>query len=524
MLIIHAQSQTLLHRYTISLNKGYENLEIPKELIQKSVIKNIEALHPQGKILSIEFNGTMSKEEEIKWLQKNQSIANYQPQVNLKTRVVAPDGCNPNDKFYLSQYDMEIMKFDEAWCFKNGGLSPDGDTLVVAIIDQGFNYTWRDLLPNVFINYNEIPDNGKDDDQNGYRDDYYGLSAKSFPESDDHPNDTHGTQVISVIGAKGNNALDISGTNQNIKMLLCSAGTDAELLKCYYYFIEMKRSYLNSGGKKGAFIVSSNLSAGFDQSFPSDFPLICQVYDTLGNVGILNAVATINDDDLIDVVGDIPGLCPSDYTVVVTSTDRYDLKAQAGYSKINVDLGASGENITMIDAQGNVNDNSSGTSFASPHVAGAVSLLYQYCPKITELHKTNPPAAAKLLKHFILSCGDDLNSLKDYTLTGKRLNIIKSLQCLNAYCNGDSTSGCRIEFKNNLLNDPIQVSINPDAFGDYNVLVYNNLGQIIENRILQYLPGSDSKLPIPVIGWPSGVYHVSIEGNGLKCAESLIKL
>lgn len=134
----------------------------------------------------------------------------------------------------------------------------------------------------------------------------------------------------------------------------------------------MKRDYLNSNGSKGAFIVSSNLSGGFD-AFPQDFPLVCQAYDSLGSVGILNSVATINENFDIDIAGDIPGLCPSPYLIVVTNTDRNDIKVEAGFSKINVDISAAGEDIPMLDESGNIREES-GCSFSSPHLAGAISL------------------------------------------------------------------------------------------------------------------------------------------------------
>ncbi len=517
--LTQAQEGTLDFSYSIKFRTA---LDISDFLIQNDpehYVLHYEALSTNGQFYTLTFQKSLSKDHILKWLRNQSEIDLFQPVVPMRSR-----GCNPNDSAYLGQYDMELMKFDEVWCYKSNGLNPFGDTLVVGVIDNGFNYQLRDLAPNIFINYGEIPDNGIDDDQNGYKDDYYGLNAKSFSEGDNHNSDTHGTQVISVVGAKGNNKLDITGTNQNIKILLCSAASSDQLVKCYHYFVKMKRDYVNSGGKKGAFIVSSNLSAGFDGYFPQDLPLICSAYDSLGSVGILSSVATINDNEDIGLVGDIPGLCPSIHMITVTNTNRFDKKVvNAGYNKDHVDLGACGEEIPMLDQFGTVREES-GCSFSSPHVAGLVSLLYQFCPKINELNKTQSILANTLMRGFILNFGTQLTDLTGITSSGKRLNAIQSLQGLNEYCNTMDSLSKTLEIRPNPVTDALSVYFKPKDFGKYKVLIYNSLAQICLSSSIVYEPDTPVEHTYNLSGWAQGIYFLLIEGENNKISERIIKI
>ncbi|MBK9108112.1 MAG: S8 family serine peptidase [Saprospiraceae bacterium] len=505
--------------FTVQLKAGFDSQVQSLLESQDSPVDSYEFLNPEKFLLNLSFKTVYSDKAILNWLNKQFFIENFQKVSTLQQRA-----CVPNDSAYFAQYNMGLMRFDEVWCFKNSGINPLGDTLVVGVIDFGFDFTLADLHPNIFRNNLEIPDNGIDDDQNGYKDDYYGLNARIMPESDNHFKESHGTQVISVVGAQGNNKQAITGTNQNIKMLLCSAVTSDQLLKCYYYFIKMKRDYINSGGKKGAYIVSSNLSAGFDRQFPDDLPLVCQVYDSLGKVGILNVVATINDNDDIAVVGDIPGLCPSDHLITVTNTNRFDQKVfEAGYNSVHVDLGACGEEILMLNLDGKLSEES-GCSFSSPHVAGAVSVLYQFCPKINILNKTQAEFASLLMKSFILSNGDDLVSLKGITSTGKRLNVLKSLEKLNSYCTNDSILTPEIGLNPSLGSGVFTLNFNPVKFGDYHVLIFNSLGQELYRKRIKFNPDTPLKFDLELTHWSTGIYHMLIEGEGLKFAESFLKL
>lgn len=505
--------------FTIQLKSGFTS-QVKNLLESKdSPVENYAFIHPDKFLINLSFKAVYSEQAIFNWLNTQSFIGNYQKIIPLQTR-----SCDPNDSAYFAQYSMDLMEFDEVWCFKNTGINPLGDTLVVGVIDFGFDYTIPDLLPNVYRNSLEIEDNGIDDDQNGYKDDYYGLSARIFPESDNHFKESHGTQVISVVGAQGNNKKAITGTNQNIKMLLCSAVTSDQLLKCYYYFIRMKRDYINSGGKKGAFIVSSNLSAGFDRQFPEDLPLVCQVYDSLGKMGILNVVATINDNDDIAVVGDIPGLCPSEHLITVTNTNRFDQKVfESGYNSVHVDLGACGEEILMLNLAGNLSEES-GCSFSSPHVAGAISLLYQFCPKISILNKTQAESASLFMKSVILSSGDDLDGLKGITSTGKRLNALKALEKLNSYCALDSALIPKIGFNPSIGSGLFTLNFDPVKFGEYQFLIFNTLGQQLYSKKLKFTPDTPLKFDLDLTPWPAGIYYMLIEGQGLKFAESFLKI
>lgn len=137
----------------------------------------------------------------------------------------------PNDKFFDKQWylnntgsiypssqglpkvgaDINILK---GWEIEQGS-----EEIIIAILDSGFRYDFLDLKNKVWINKKEIPNNGKDDDGNGYIDDYYGWD---FANDDNIPNDGfgHGTNIASVIGAELNNQIGFAGISKS-KLMNC---------------------------------------------------------------------------------------------------------------------------------------------------------------------------------------------------------------------------------------------------------------------------------------------------------------
>src|SRR6187402_742174 len=97
----------------------------------------------------------------------------------------------PNDPVYINQSDMNLIGMTKAWDIATGGLSANGDTLVVALMDDGFEFAHPDLDGNIFINHLEIADDGIDNDNNGYIDDRMGYNVATG--NDHHQVKTHGT-------------------------------------------------------------------------------------------------------------------------------------------------------------------------------------------------------------------------------------------------------------------------------------------------------------------------------------------
>lgn len=340
----------------------------------------------------------------------------------------------PNDPAYISQADMNLIGMPKAWDITTGGVSKRGDTIVVAILDDGFDISHPDLAPNIWLNKGEIPNDGIDNDDNGYVDDYKGLNTVTG--KDDHPVLQHGTQVSGVIGARGNNNKGVAGVNWKVKLMLISgADYESKIIEGYQYIIDMRKKYTETNGREGAFVVVTNLSGGIDNESAADHPMWCQMYDKLGEVGILSVAAGPNNPSNVDVVGDMPTTCSSDFLIAVTNVDLSDvLWESAGFGPVSIDLGAPGQGTFTLDLN-NQYHGFSGTSASAPHVAGTVALIYSIpCDNFLNNIDSDPEGFALKIKDYILFTAKPNNSLRDVTLSGRRLQTDAAVKAAFTDC------------------------------------------------------------------------------------------
>ena len=367
----------------------------------------------------------------------------------------------PNDPQFGSQWhhidasDNDIDS-DLAWDITTGGTTANGDRIVVAVLEGGgSNYNHVDLIDNHWVNDAEVPGNGIDDDGNGFVDDYNGWNASSG--SDAISAGGHGTSVSGMIGATGNNGNGGAGVNWDVDIMQIQMGglTESNVIAAYNYPYTMRNLYNTSNGTQGAFVVATNASWGIDGANPANYPVWCAYYDDLGEVGILNCGATANNNVNIDVVGDMPTGCGSDYMVAVTATNSSDVRTFSGYGATTIDLGAPGENVFLPSGSTGYGG-TSGTSFASPCVAGGIALVYSApCADLASSALLTPQATADAVRSYILNGVDQVPNLAGETVTGGRLNVRNALDLAIEDCNPDI--GCT---------DPTACNYSPEAITD----------------------------------------------------------
>ena len=407
-----------------SYNGIKTNLRIEKTLSERLNIHQLQFDHTT--INANQFQKTMYAFDGLTLIQKNHLIEQRRtpndPDFNLQWHWM-----NSND----ADIDAEL-----AWDITTGGTAPNGKDIVVAIIEDGFLSSSSELSANQWINTAEIAGNGIDDDNNGYIDDVNGWNVGQ--ENDDiSASSNHGVHVASMVGGVGDNGFGGTGINWNIKMMIVKFEdfTEADMLASYSYILENRIKYNESNGDEGAFVVASNLSYGVDRGDVTQFPIWCGFYDELGDNGILNTIATANRNWDVDVEGDLPTNCSSNFIIGVTSSNNMDERAfDAAYGQINIDVAAPGQNLWMLNRNGEYALDR-GTSFAAPIVAGLVGLSYSVsCDAYASLAILDPKSMATQMRDFVLQSVDPIASMANEIASGGRINAFNCVSLAMQSC------------------------------------------------------------------------------------------
>lgn len=337
-------------------------------------------------------------------------------------------GCFPNDTPNWTLHNTgqsggtpdADMDAPEAWCITKGGITALGDTVVVAIIDHGFDLFGGEV--DFWVNHGEIPGNGVDDDGNGYVDDRHGWDA--VKQTNISPLREHATIVSRSVAEKGNDGVGGTGLMWYGKVMAIDVGDIvcplAQVIEAYDYLLTQRKLYNQSGGKKGAYVVSTNNSINTNDGGGEIWNALM---DTLGHYGILSAGATQNFFVNIDEVGDLPTQLPSDFQITVTVSNDRDSMGNTGYGVKTIDLAAP----SFLGF----------TSFATPYAAATIALMHtSACADFEQYYKANPAEAALKMKQLLLESVDMKPGFYDLLLTEGRLNAWRALRNFrNHFCN-----------------------------------------------------------------------------------------
>ncbi len=518
--------------YSQSINQSTPLLVRFQEGVDgKAFIQQFQTASRSSADLQIERR--VSKLLNIYKLKSTSSLSNDNVLENLKKRrEVLSIGYDepaiyrntiPNDNLYEDQWNLEKINLPEVWSETKGGLTAKGDEIVVAILEIGVTLDHPDIAENIWTNTGEIPDDGIDNDGNGYIDDFLGLNLNDL--TDNHPLRNHGTEVAGVIGARTDNDIGMAGVNWNVKMLILSeVDFTSDVIEAYEYLYNLRKKYNETNGNEGALIVANNNSFGWSTR-PEDLQFgveLCEMYNFMGSVGILSVGAGPNEDVDVEIVGDVPTNCTSRFFIGVTSTDRDDNK-RGGFGNVSIDIGAPGEE---IPATSSADDYCmcSGTSFAAPHVAGAIGLMYSVqCLQLANDAIENASGTARFMKDILLAGTDPVSSLEDITVTGGRLNVLQAINNLQVYCGTNQSNRLAI---GNVYPSPVEseVTIEYEApdFEPYLFTISNALGQVVRTRIITPPRFSAPVETENVSGLSAGVYFVSFQRDDTIVAKRFI--
>ena len=377
---------------------------------------SVEEDLPKSGVSVVDLPRDLSVSEAVQAYENSPDVEYAEPNFLLKPAAV------PNDPSFDQMYALNNtgqtggrvdadVDAPEAWNTTTGSAG-----VVVAVIDEGVDIDHPDLRDNIWTNPGEIAGNRIDDDKNGYVDDVHGYDFANDDASVYDPDpisgkgDEHGTHVAGTIAAVGNNGTGVTGvswrtTIMPLKFLGADGGYTSDAIEAINYAVNKGvRISNNSWGGGGRSQALQDAIARADASGH----LFVAAAGNGGSDGI-------GDDN--DRYPHYPSSYPNANIVAVAATGDRDTRASfSNFGATSVDLAAPGVKIPST-LPNNTYGAYSGTSMATPHVAGVAALIKGQNTALDDAQ----------IKTRLLNTVDKKTSLDGRVVTGGRLNAASAV-------------------------------------------------------------------------------------------------
>ena len=271
-----------------------------------------------------------------------------------------------------NSWGLDTIKAPEVWA-----KGYTGQGVVVAVVDTGVDYNHVDLDANIWTNSKEIAGNNKDDDGNGFVDDVRGWD---FVDNDNNPMDLngHGTHLAGTIAAE-NNGVGVTGVAYNAKIMPVRV-------------LDANGSGTFSGVADGIRYAADNGAQVINLSLGAQYPAYdSQVAAAVEYATGKNSVVVMAAGNEYDNRSGFPAYLANQWGISVGAVDNTNTMAyfsnRAGTTPLDYVI-APGVNI-LSTTPGNTYQSLSGTSMATPHVAGVAALILSAKPDLTPAQVEN---------------------------------------------------------------------------------------------------------------------------------------
>lgn len=459
-----------------------------------------------GRLAKFNLSGVNQK-VALEALSKHPSVEYAEPDFKLRALGI------PDDTLFPDLWGMNntgqtggVVDADidavEAWDITTGS-----SDIIVGVIDTGVDYTHPDLQANMWVNPGEVAGDGIDNDGNGYVDDVYGINSISGA-GDPMDDQGHGSHVAGTLGASGNNAQGVVGVSHEVSIAGCKflsadgTGYTSDAIECIDYFVALKNAGHNVR------ITNNSWGGGsFSQA------LADSITDS-ENADILFVAAAGNDGVDNDINPHYPSSYEHDTILAIANTTHTDEMAwDSQWGLTSVDMGAPGSAI-LSTVPGDEYASYSGTSMATPHVAGAAALVLSINPTLTAIE----------LKQLLMDSGDYNANLDGLTVAATRLNVHQAL------LDADPEPGFKLyvapRSQEIVAGDTASYELSISSVAEWDGVVDLSLDSTIEGAVLSSSsaqPGDTVTLSVPTTAQTSwGDYSITVNASSGDLEEQLM--